>query len=74
MKLKEAMDTAKTLTAPAIDAIKFLEVARPEADVKAKFQRWGHIRNALLRRDLIKETKSGMFSLNANGRAVLKSL
>lgn len=74
MKKEEAAAIAKGLTAPAIEAIKFLSTARPEADVKAQFARWGHIRNALQRRELIKSTKAGVFSLNANGKAVLKAL
>ena len=74
MKKEEVATLAKNLTAPSIDAIKFLATAQPEADVKAKFKRWGHIRNALHRRGLIKSTKAGVFSLSADGRAVLKTL
>lgn len=74
MKKEEAAAIAKKLTAPSIDAIKFLATARPEADMKNAFSRWGHIRNALNRRELIKATKAGVFSLNGNGRAVLKAL
>lgn len=75
MKKEEAAAIAKSLTAPSIDAIKFLATARTEADLKGAFKRWGHIRNALNRRELIKATKAGsVFSLNGNGKAVLKAL
>ncbi len=76
MKKEEAALVARGLTKPAAEAIKVLgkNGGVTEEELKTKFKRWGHVRNALTRRNLIKVTKKGVASLNADGRKVLQAL